>query len=212
MKSLNRWLYGPSPEERVREWRRKLRQNQREVDREIANLDRATLKSRGELKTLAKKNDVKSARILAKEIVRANKQRDRLHSTKARINSVDMQLQHQLAMVKVTGAFQKSTEIMKATNQLVKLPQLSATMREMSMEMMKSGIMEEMMEETMEGLDDEDIEEEADEEVEKVLFELTDGKLGQAGRVGVELPAEEEVENEAEMERMRREMNDLLNA
>ena len=41
------------------------------------------------------------------------------------------------AMVKVTGAFQKSTEIMKTTNQLVKLPQLNATMREMSMEMMK---------------------------------------------------------------------------
>lgn len=40
-------------------------------------------------------------------------------------------------MVKVTGAFQKSTEIMKSTNQLIKLPQLSATMREMSMEMMK---------------------------------------------------------------------------
>lgn len=40
-------------------------------------------------------------------------------------------------MVKVTGAFQKSTEIMKTTNQLMKLPQLSATMREMSMEMMK---------------------------------------------------------------------------
>lgn len=39
--------------------------------------------------------------------------------------------------MKVTGAFQKSTEIMKTTNQLVKLPQLSATMREMSMEMMK---------------------------------------------------------------------------
>lgn len=71
--------------------------------------------------------------------------------------------------------------------------------------------MEEMMEETMDGLDDEELEDEADEEVEKVLFELTDGKLGQAGRVGTELPAEE-VENEAEMERMRREMNDLLNA
>lgn len=80
--------------------------------------------------------------------MRANKQRDRLMSSKARIGSVQMQLQHQLggfrceladcvAMVKVTGAFQKSTEIMKATNQLVKLPQLSATMREMSMEMMK---------------------------------------------------------------------------
>lgn len=44
------------------------------------------------------------------------------------------------------------------------------------------------MEETMDGLDDEELEEEADEEVDKVLFELTDGKLGQAGRVGGELP------------------------
>lgn len=40
-------------------------------------------------------------------------------------------------MVKVTGAFQKSTEIMKVSNQLIKLPQLNATMREMQMEMMK---------------------------------------------------------------------------
>lgn len=82
---------------------------------------------------------MKSARILAKEIVRSNKQRDRLVSSKARLNSVQMQLQHQLSMVKVTGAFQKSTEIMKSTNALVKLPQLNATMRQMSMEMMKVG-------------------------------------------------------------------------
>jgi hypothetical protein len=48
--------------------------------------------------------------------------------------------------------------------------------------------MEEMMEETLDGLDDEELEEEADAEVDKVLFELTDGKLGQAGRVGTDLP------------------------
>lgn len=41
-------------------------------------------------------------------------------------------------MYKVTGAFQKSTEIMKVSNQLIKLPQLNATMREMQMEMMKA--------------------------------------------------------------------------
>lgn len=49
------------------------------------------------------------------------------------------------------------------------------------------------MEETMEGLDDEDLEEEADEEVDKVLYELTDGKLGQAGKVGGELPVSDSV-------------------
>lgn len=40
-------------------------------------------------------------------------------------------------MVKVTGSLQKSTEIMKLSNSLVKLPQISAVMREMSMEMTK---------------------------------------------------------------------------
>lgn len=40
-------------------------------------------------------------------------------------------------MVKVTGSLQKSTEIMKLSNTLIKLPQISQTMREMSMEMTK---------------------------------------------------------------------------
>ena len=40
-------------------------------------------------------------------------------------------------MAKVTGTLQKSTEIMKASNSLVKLPQISQSMREMSMEMTK---------------------------------------------------------------------------
>ena len=42
-----------------------------------------------------------------------------------------------IAMAKVTGSLQKSTEIMKLSNQLVKLPQISQAMREMSMEMTK---------------------------------------------------------------------------
>ena len=40
-------------------------------------------------------------------------------------------------MAKMTGSLQKSTEIMKLSNQLIKLPQISQTMREMSMEMTK---------------------------------------------------------------------------
>lgn len=92
--------------------------------------------------------------------------------------------------------------------------------------------MEEMMEETLDSVDDEEIEEEADAEVDKVLYELTDGKLGQAGAVGAALPvsrvrsihkrtadsagwavqAEEEEENEEEIQRMRKEMQELLSS
>lgn len=54
----------------------------------------------------------------------------------------------------------------------------------------QAGIMDEMLDDTMEGLDaEEDLEDEAQEEVDKVLFDITDGKLGQgAGAVGT-LPA-----------------------
>ena len=48
--------------------------------------------------------------------------------------------------------------------------------------------MEEMLEDTLDLDEDEEIEEEADAEVDKVLFELTNGKLGEAGSVATDLP------------------------
>jgi charged multivesicular body protein 3 len=48
--------------------------------------------------------------------------------------------------------------------------------------------MEEMLDDAMEFEEDEEVEEEADEEVDKVLFELTNGKLGQAGTVDTQPP------------------------
>ena len=47
--------------------------------------------------------------------------------------------------------------------------------------------MDEMVQDVMAMGDEDDIEEEADAEVDKVLFEMTDGLLGQAGQVGAEL-------------------------
>lgn len=189
-------------------------------------------------------------------------------------------------MLKVTGSLQKSTEIMKLSNQLIKLPELSAAMRQMSMEMTKAsrlvvmscrrplamtraraahtlfadsiadlprplalslalslqaGIMEEMMDETLDGLDEDqdELEDEADAEVDKVLYDLTDGKLGVLGATkGAPLtvrlaspslaavvmqlsdvlaylqaaPAEEEEEDEAETVRMQKQLQDLLSS
>ncbi|KAI5449554.1 Vacuolar protein-sorting-associated protein 24 [Naganishia albida] len=215
-KAVNRYIYGPTPEERLAEWQRRLRTEQRGLEKEIRQLDLATSKARAQLKQLAQRGDIKSARLLAREVVRTGRQRQRLAVGKARLGSVQMQMQHQAALVKVTGTFQKSTEIMKASNELVKLPQLSATMREMSAEMMKSGIISEMIDDTLEMDEDSELEDEADEEVDKVLYELTDGKLGQAGAVADSaLPAtkeqeEEDVNTEAEMQRMQRELQDLL--
>ena len=42
-----------------------------------------------------------------------------------------------VAVLKVAGAMQKSTEVMKAMQNLVKIPEIQANMRELSKEMMK---------------------------------------------------------------------------
>lgn len=47
--------------------------------------------------------------------------------------------------------------------------------------------MDEMVQDVLEGMDEEGIEEEADMEVGSILFELTNGLLGQAGSVGAPL-------------------------
>ncbi|KAJ3736298.1 vacuolar sorting protein Vps24 [Lentinula guzmanii] len=214
MQTINRFLYGPTPEEKVRAWQAKLRQESRKLDRDMRQLEVETGKARNTVKQLAKKGDVKSARILAREIVRSQRQKDRLSVSKARLGSIEMQLQQQLSMAKFTGALQKSTEIMKLSNSLVKLPQVSQSMREMSMEMTKAGILEEMMDDTLALDDDDELEEEADEEVDKVLFQLTDGKLGQAGTVSTELPSvEQSIEDEEierNLEKYRQQLNGIL--
>lgn len=121
-----------------------------------------------------------------------------------------------LATLKVSGSLQKSTEVMQAMQKLVRLPEIADTMREMSREMTKAGILEEMIEETMESMEDsEGIEEEAQTEVDKVLWELTDGKLGEAPSVPLATPsgpaASKEVEEEGEedLEDMRNRLEAL---
>jgi charged multivesicular body protein 3 len=62
---------------------------------------------------------------------------------------------------------------MQSVQALVKIPEVAATMRELSKEMMKAGILEEMMNDTFESLEDqEELEEAAEEEIDNVRREL----------------------------------------
>lgn len=115
------------------------------------------------------------------------------------------------ATLRVAGALQRSTEVMQAMQRLVRVPEVAATMRDMSKEMMRAGIIEEMLDETFESMEDtEEMEDAAQEEVDKVLWELTAGKLGEAPAPPITeamgatpLPAEPVEENEEELEEMQ---------
>lgn len=183
---------GKDPKEMVNHWTHNLRKEGYNIDRQIRGIQREEEKVKRSLKDAAKKGEKESCKILAKEIVRARKAVNRLYASKAHMNSVQMQMKNQLATLRIAGALEKSTEVMKSMQALVKMPEIQATMRDMSKEMMKAGIMEEMLDDTMETLDDDELEEEADSEVEKVLYELTAGELGKApAAVNDSLPVRE---------------------
>ena len=71
----------------------------------------------------------------------------------------------QLATIRITGAVEKSTAVMKSMSSLIKIPELQKTMAGMQKEMMKMGIIEEMMDDAIDVLNPDDIEEAADAEV-----------------------------------------------
>lgn len=116
-----------------------------------------------------------------------------------------MQVNEAFSVRKIEGSIKASTGIMKDVNALVRLPELTGTMRELSQELVKAGIIEEMVGDSLpdsEGLEDED--EEAETEVDKVLGEILK-KLPQEQLPQVKepsaspAPVEEDEQDQAEL-------------
>ena len=210
-------LFGKSkpadPKEQVNEWCKKIRKEGYNLDRQINAIKREEAKVTRSLKEAAKKGDKESCQILAKELINSRKAVTKLYTAKANLNSVQMQMKSQLATLKVAGTLQTSAEVMKSMSQLVKLPEIQKSMMELSMEMIKAGVIEEMMEDVMEPLgEEEEMEEAAQAEIDKVILEITTGKLKDAPRAladtlpaaGAEAAEEEEpVEDDGELEEMQ---------
>lgn len=123
-----------------------------------------------------------------------------------------MQVQEAFAVRKIEGSIRASTGVMKDVNALIRLPQLSDTMRALSQELVKAGIIEEMVgdmmpdESLMEGED-----EEAEAEVDQVLGEVLRGRLGKVEERRTEqppvqeepVPEQDEEDTELTLEQMR---------
>lgn len=147
------------------------------------------------------------ARTFAKELVGIRRQAGRLHTSKAQLQSVSYQVNEAFSVRKIEGSLKVSTGIMKDVNTLIKMPELSGTMQELSQELMKAGIIEEMVGDMLP--DDELLgeDEEAEAEVDAILGEVLKGKVGVLGPEMPDIPNEEAVETEAndveDLEQMR---------
>jgi charged multivesicular body protein 3 len=178
-----------------------IRANTRQLDRDLAHLKSLDSKTRGHIVAASKraqrnpsqaKQATSETKTFARELVRIRRQTSRLTTSRAQLQSVGMQVNEAFSVRKIQGSLQKSTGIMKDVNTLVRLPELSLTMHQLSAELVRAGIIEEIVDDAMpndelyEGEDDE-----AEEEVDKILQEILSGKLSQPAAVK---PAAEPVE------------------
>mmetsp|Transcript_48274 Transcript_48274/g.121538 ORF Transcript_48274/g.121538 Transcript_48274/m.121538 type:complete len:214 (-) Transcript_48274:206-847(-) len=165
------WKKKKDPVALAKEWQTRLRQEQRGIDREIRGIEREENRVKMEIKAAAKRGDKDSARLLAREMVRSRKAKQRLYMSKAQMQGVITTLQSNIATMRTAGCMKQSAEVMEKMNKLCTAPQLQRSMMVMAREMEKAGLIEEMIEDTFEDLD-EDLSDEADEEVQKVLDEM----------------------------------------
>ncbi|KAH7517131.1 hypothetical protein FEM48_Zijuj09G0029700 [Ziziphus jujuba var. spinosa] len=172
----------PNPQQQLRDWQCRLRQECRNIERQIRDIQREEKSVQKAIREAAKRNDMVSAKALAKEIVRSRKTVTRLYENKAQLNSISMHLRESVAIARTVGHLSKSADVMKLVNNLMKAPEVATTMQEFNKEMTKAGVIEEIVNDAVDSaLDSEDMEEEIEEEVDKVLTAI-------AGETAAELP------------------------
>jgi charged multivesicular body protein 3 len=163
----------------------------RAIDHQIRKIQFEERKVQQTIRRAAAANDTYTVRTLAKELVRSRKTTERLHSSKAQINSCIMELNTNMATIRVTGALGQSASLLTAMNSLMAVPELQSSLKSMSREMQRAGMIESMVDDTMEdafGVEGE--EELVDSEVQRVIDELTVNQLSQMGSVAsTPLPA-----------------------
>ena len=205
----------PDPKELVRKWQATLRAEQRRIDRNIRDIQLEEGKAKKVALEAAKRGDTTAARSLAREIVHSRRAVGRLCVQKAQMVSVGNALAGQLAMVRVAGTLQRSTEVMSLVGGMVRLPEVGATMQAMQREMARAGLIDEVVNDALDGaLGGEEVEEEADAEVERVLQEVAAGAVAAApaaprlapavaARPAAAAPMQEEEEEPEELDELQ---------
>ncbi|KAK7413217.1 Vacuolar protein-sorting-associated protein 24 [Neonectria punicea] len=228
METLKSLFAKPDPQAQVRKCNALVRSNIRKLDRDIIAVKQVEAKTknlilqadrRAQRDPARAKQAQQEVRVFARELIRTRRTSARLITSKAQLNSVQMQVNEAFAVRKIEGSIRASVGIMKDVNTLIRLPELAGTMQQLSMELMKAGIIEEMVDETL-PVDVDVLEDEVGEtdgEVDKVLGEiLKDRKEPKLPTVPVVEPGEkvddaekDEEDTEAMMDQMRNRLEAL---
>lgn len=194
----------PTPKEAAmaakKETRREVRSSQRDMDREIRELDKQEKQVMLELKQRAKTAGVNPSKdsalkALAKQLVAVRQQREKLFAAKAHIGAVGMHATSMASQVAAASAIGSVTTAMSAANNAVDAKEMSRIMNEFTKQNETLAVKEEMMNDALiDAFDNEEMEDEADDITSQILAEL--GVEMDSQLVGLNAPLQRPVVDE----------------
>ena len=187
------------PEQQAKEWKKTLKEQVRGLDRQTRHIEMEEQKLKNKVKLLMKQGHSDAVTPLVQELVQSKKAKSKILKTRTQLESIQRQIDLQLAQVKVCGAFSQSAEVTHMLNQLVKLPELNATMCKLQQEMQKAGMAEEAVDDAIDMVQED--EEDPELAVRLVFNQIANEVNAAAGKTKVELqPIQpEELEEEPEL-------------
>lgn len=172
-KTLNIKTEEEKQREAMRKYQRLLNKSIRDIDKEINGLKTAEKKIILEIKKSVRENQMGSAKIQAKNLVRNRKHVEKFHKMKAQLNSVALQITMLKGTTTMTKAMKGVTGIMTKMNDQMKIPEMNNILREFQKESEQLDLKDEIMGDTIDdALGGDDDEEESDDILNQVLDEI----------------------------------------
>ncbi len=160
------------PKEMLKECQSDIRQAIREIERAQKDLIKKEAARQGEIKSMARKGQMPTVRVMAKDLVRMRNAIAKFYSTKAELESVSFNLSTMQSTAAMADAMKTATRAMMRMNAVQSLPSLQKVLQRFAKEQDMMDQKQDMMNDAMsDALDDPDGAEE-DEVVNKVLDEL----------------------------------------
>merc|ERR1712212_711740 len=191
------FLFGKkkTPAQMLHENQRLLTRAMRDLDRERAQMEKQEKKIIADIKQMAKKNEMATVKIMAKDLVRTRNTCKKFMVMRANIQAVSLKISTIKSQHAMAEAMKGVTKAMQRMNKNMKLPQIQKIMQEFEKQSEVMNMKEEIMNDVMDdAMGDEDDEEESEAVVNKVLDELgleMGGAMSAMPGTGGEIPQPE---------------------
>ncbi|CEQ42252.1 SPOSA6832_04056 [Sporobolomyces salmonicolor] len=164
-----------TPAERLRQHQRALQKAQRELDRERSKLEAQEKKLVMDIKNGARKGEMSSCKVMAKDLVRTRRYISKFYSMKTQLQAVSLRLQSLRSNQQMAEAMKGATKAMSLMSRQMNLPQIQRILQEFEKESSMMDMKEEMMGDAIDdAMEDEGEgeEEEGDRILDEVLAEI----------------------------------------